>query len=270
VTDPFEEVPQAAEGGGFDPLEAVTAPDPTSAGLEGQPAIPAAAVAAEPSGEPADRVGKGPEQEIPAPSPADPIGELTAAVARLVTESEKHHARASHRETVIDNLHAEAERLRTGERRGTVRPLLMSVARVRDDLMRQAAQLPSDFDAVRAQKLLQSFADSIEIVLDDYGVSTCTPAVGDEFDARRHRAVSSTPTADAALVKTIASVRRDGYQDVEAGVPLKQAEVVVYIEAPVAETPAAEGPVAEGPVAEAPGTAPGPAGNVESNNAQSI
>lgn len=260
MTEPFEKVPQAAEGGGSGPLETVTAPNPTSAGLEEQSAIPAPAAADKPSGEPADPAGKGPEHETPAEPPADPIGELTAAVTRLVTESEKHHARASHREMVIDNLHAEAERLRTGERRGTIRPLLMAVARVRDDLMRQAAQLPSDFDAERAQKLLQSFADSIEIVLDDYGVSTCTPAVGDEFDARRHRAVSSTPTHDAALVKTIASVRRDGYQDVEVGAPLKHAEVVIYIEAPVAEAPAAE----------APGTAPGLAGNVESNNAQSI
>ena len=251
MTESFEEEPQTAEDG-FQPLEAVIAPDSTTEGLESQSVAPAPVAADESSEEPADPVSKCPEQETPTAA-ADPIAELTATVMQLVTESEKHHARAAHREAVIDNLHAELEKLRTGERRGTVRPLLMSVARIRDDLMRQAAELPSEFDAVRAQRLLQSFADSIEIVLDDYGVSTCTPAVGDEFDARRHKAVSSTPTADAALVRTIASVRRDGYQDVEAEVSLKQAEVVVYVEAPVTvpESAAADSfPTPEPPVAE--------------------
>lgn len=249
MTESFEELPQAAEDG-FRPLEPATSSAPAAEGLPGESAIlePAA------PGEPGDPVDGGSEQETPAAPEADPLGELTAAVTQLVAESEKHHARASHRETVIDNLHAELEKLRSGERRGTVRPLLVSVARIRDDLMRQATELPGDFDAVRAQKLLQSFADSIEILLDDYGVSTCTPAVGDGFDARRHKAVSSTPTADAALVKTIASVRRDGYQDVEAGVLLTLAEVVVYVETPAtAPSPAAAAPVPapEPPVAEA-------------------
>jgi molecular chaperone GrpE (heat shock protein) len=240
MTESFEEIPQTAEDGSA-PLGPATSPDPAAGGLPDQSA------AAEPvaSDEPGASADSDSVQEGPTAPTADPIGDLTAAVTQLVTESEKHHARAAHRETVIDNLHAEVEKLRTGERRGTIRPLLMSVARIRDDLMRQAADLPGDFDAVRAQKLLHSFADSIEIVLDDYGVSTATPAVGDEFDARRHKAVSSTPTADVALVRTIASVRRDGYQDIEAGVSLKQAEVVVYVEAPVTVTePAAADPVA--------------------------
>lgn len=249
MTESFEEAPQTAEDG-LRPLEPATLENSAMDGLPSPLAAPEPAAVDEVS----DPDDSGPGQEIPAVPAADPVVELTVAVTQLVTESEKYHARASHRETIIDNLHAELERLRTGERRGTVRPLLVSVARIRDDLMRQATDLPSDFDTTRAQKLLQSFADSIEILLDDYGVSTCTPAVGDKFDARRHKAVSSMPTADAALARTIASVRRDGYQDIEAGVSLKQAEVVVFVEAPVTvpEPPAGEPvPVPEPPGAEA-------------------
>jgi molecular chaperone GrpE len=252
MTESFEEVPQTAEDG-FRPLEPATLENAAIESLPSPSAAPEPAAADEVAAdELSDPVDSGSEQETPTSPTADPVVELTAAVTKLLNESEKYHARASHRETVIDNLHAELERLRTGERRGTVRPLLVSVARIRDDLMCQAAELPGDFDAIRAQKLLQSFADSIEILLDDYGVSTCTPAVGDEFDARRHKAVSSMPTADAALARTIASVRRDGYQDVEAGVSLKQAEVVVFVEAPVAvpEPPAGNPvPVPAPPVA---------------------
>lgn len=233
MTESFEEEPHAAVANGFRPADPVIQPDPLARDLPELPATATvdAVAAVEPGGTPADPAGDDPERESPVARAADPIAELTAAVTRLAAESGKQHARAAHREAVIDNLHAEVEKLRTGERRGTIRPLLVSVARIRDDLLRQASQLPADFDAARAAKLLQSFADSVEILLDDYGVSTYTPAVGDEFDARRHKAVSSTLTADAALVKTVASVQRDGYHDVEAGVPAKQAEVVVYVAA---------------------------------------
>jgi molecular chaperone GrpE (heat shock protein) len=168
---------------------------------------------------------------VSGPAP-NPLAELQAAVLRLVAESEKHNQRAAHRESVIDKLHAEVEKLRTGERRGTVRPLLVAVARLRDDLVKQGSGLPADFDAPRAKRLLHSFADSIEITLEDFGVATYTPKVGDDFDPRRHKAVASEPISDAQSVRTVAGVRKAGYEDIEAGVTLAQAEVTVYVDAP--------------------------------------
>lgn len=165
-------------------------------------------------------------------STVDPLVGVSATLVRLVAESEKHHQRAAHRESVIDILHVELEKLRTGERRGVVRPLLASLARLRDDMLKQATSLPEEFDAARAQKLLRSFADSIEITLEDFGVGIYTPELGGEYDPRCHKAVSSAPTADPALVRRIADVRKDGYQDTEIGAPLTQAEVIVYVAAP--------------------------------------
>jgi molecular chaperone GrpE len=165
-------------------------------------------------------------------STVDPLVDVSATLVRLVAEFEKHHQRAAHRESVIDNLHAELEKLRTGERRGVVRPLLASLARLRDDMLKQATSLPDEFDAARAQKLLRSFADSIEITLEDFGIGIYTPELGGEYDPRCHKAVSSAPTADPALVRRIADVRKDGYQDTEIGAPLTQAEVIVYVVIP--------------------------------------
>ncbi len=99
-------------------------------------------------------------------------------------------------------------------------------------MLKQATSLPEEFDASRAQKLLRSFADSIEITLGDFGVGIYTPDLGGEYDPRCHKAVSSAPTADPALVRRIADVRKDGYQDTEIGAPLTQAEVIVYVAAP--------------------------------------
>ena len=162
----------------------------------------------------------------------DLLLELKDAVTRLSSGVEKYHQRAAHREVVIDHLHEELEKLRASERRSTIRPVLLAVARLRDDLLRQGRDLPADFDAARAQRLLQSFADSIEITLDDFGISVHTPEVGEAFEPRRHKAVAATPTDEATLVRTIAGVRRDGYLDVEAAVTLSQAEVAVYVDGP--------------------------------------
>lgn len=195
-------------------------PGRTPNGLDG--AIPSGAPDPSPAAEPVS-------QQSPS---VDPMVGVSATLARLVAELEKHHQRAAHRESVIDKLHAELEKLRTGERRGVVRPLLASLARLRDDMLKQATSLPQEFDAARAQKLLHSFADSIEITLEDFGIGIYTPELGGAYDPRCHKAVSSTPTADPALVRRIADVRKDGYQDTEIGAPLTQAEVIVYIAAP--------------------------------------
>jgi molecular chaperone GrpE len=197
-------------------------------------------VSAEPGESPAEPVAAGEsvaaavEEPAPEPEPAapDPLAELTAAVVKLAAEVEKHHDRAKHREAVIDNLHAESERLRVGERRGAIRPLLLEFARLRDDLRHQATVLPGQFDRERAQKLLLSFADTIEVTLDNYGVVIESPKQGDDFSVRQHKVVGSTPTADLALVRKIADVRRDGYRDIEVDVPIAQAEVTVYVAAP--------------------------------------
>jgi len=106
--------------------------------------------------------------------------------------SERYHARAEQREGVIDHLHAEVDRLRRGERRGLLRPLLVEICRLRNDLLRQAEDLPADFDAGRARLLLRSYADSVELALEDSGVATFAPEQGDQFEPRLHRRSNRT------------------------------------------------------------------------------
>lgn len=236
MTEPV--VGKEAESAGAPPVEphSVDGPD-----------VPVADETEEPANEEAPETDEADEGALP-----DPIAELSEAVARLTAESARYHERARHREAVIDNLHSEVETLRTGERRGTARPLLARVARVRNDLLRQAGRLPEDFDAAGAQRLLESFAVEIEIMLEDFAVATLAPSVGDEFDPRRHNAVSREPAPEAALVRRIAAVQREGYVDVETGISLSHAEVVVYVDAPASpdDSPAAAEPLSAPPLEE--------------------
>jgi molecular chaperone GrpE len=171
--------------------------------------------------------------------PADQTAELLAgvfaAVHELAGSAERYHARAEQREGVIDHLHAEVDRLRRGERRGLLRPVLVEVCRLRNDLLRQAADLPADFDAARASLLLRSYAESIELALEDNGVVSFAPADGDPFDPRMHRRVGGESAGDPALAGRIARVRRGGYLDVDAGSPIAPAEVILYGAVPVSQ-----------------------------------
>jgi molecular chaperone GrpE len=198
--------------------------------------------AAEPMDVPEPPTGTdAPDVSVPSePGGRDQDGELIAEIAASVRElahsSERYHARAQQRESVIDHLSAELERLRRGERRGLLRPLLVEICRLRNDLLRQAGELPADFDAERAALLLRSYAESAELALENSGVVAFAPDGGDAFDPRMHRRVGGEPAGDPALVGRIARVRRDGYLDVDAGSPIAPAEVVVFAAA------AGEGP----------------------------
>jgi molecular chaperone GrpE len=160
--------------------------------------------------------------------PADLVAEIAESVRHLAESAERYHTRAEQREAVIDHLRAEVDRLRQGERRGLLRPLLVEISHLRNDLLRQAGALPEDFDRERAARLLRSYAESVELALENSGVVTFAPDNGDAFDPRMHRKVGGEPTDDPARAGRIAEVRRDGYLDVDANSPIAPAEVVVF------------------------------------------
>lgn len=156
------------------------------------------------------------------------ISEISGALRDLADSSRRYHARAEQREGIIDHLRSEVELLRRGERRGLLRPVLTDMCRLRNDLLRQAADLPADYDAAKAAELLLSYAESIQLTLESNGVITYVPDDGEPFNPRMHRRVAGETSADAALAGRIAHVRRDGYLDVEANSPIAPAEVTVF------------------------------------------
>ncbi len=156
------------------------------------------------------------------------MGEIHGALRDLADSSQRYHARAEQREGVIDHLRSEVEVLRRGERRGLLRPLLTDVCRLRNDLLRQAADLPTDYDAAKAAELLLSYAESIQLTLESNGVITYAPDDGEPFDPRMHRRVAGQASADPAQTGRIAHVRHDGYLDIEANSPIAPAEVTVF------------------------------------------
>jgi molecular chaperone GrpE len=165
-------------------------------------------------------------------APVDPAQaqtmELATAVRELAGSAERFHDRSEQREGVIDYLRSELEVLRRGERRGLLRPLLTDMCRLRNDLLRQAARLPADYDAEKAAGLLAAYAERIQLTLESNGVVTYVPDEGDSFDPRKHRKVKNEDSADPTMTGRIARVERDGYLDIEANTPITPAEVSVF------------------------------------------
>lgn len=188
----------------------------------------------------ADETLDHPSKESGSAEPAATDVEVSSEVSpvdmiqQVLEETRRYHARAEQREAVIDKMHSELERLRRGERRGLLRPLLSELSRLRDDILHQSRSLPADFDAESARMLLDSYAESIAMMLADNGVTTFSPLRDEPFEPRRHRAVGREPSTDPASTGRIAATRREGYLDVETNVPVAPAEVVIFVSAEVA------------------------------------
>lgn len=159
---------------------------------------------------------------------ADQLAELKGAVRSLTLEAREYHTRAAAREQVIDNLHAEVERLRAGEQNLLLRPIVTDLQNLRKDLLREAGALPAELSSDRAAELLKSFALSVELALERCGSVAIQAAVGDEFSSREHRAVKLIPTARAEQDGTVAAVAADGYREAETDRVTAPARVHVY------------------------------------------
>lgn len=162
----------------------------------------------------------------------DQLSRLVDNVAELTVQVRRAHDRAAKRESILAVLADEVDVLRRGERRALLRPMITSIARVRDSLLQQSASLPEDFDAARAVRLLESFAGEIELLLEDNGVSLDWTEPGSTFDARRHRLIRMIDTADETLVGQVAETHRAAYVDDETGAILSHGGVSVYRLAP--------------------------------------
>ena len=88
---------------------------------------------------------------------------------------------------MVDELHKENRRLRDGELREAIAPLIRGLARVTDDSDRIRATRPDDED-------LAHIDTRVREVLHDAGAVTVRPSFGDPFDPRLHQAAGSAPT----------------------------------------------------------------------------
>jgi molecular chaperone GrpE len=152
------------------------------------------------------------------------------------------------RERVIDRLHAELQEYKQDLLLKVQRPIFIDLIQLHDDIGKMIeAQSQSQWQsatdagpqgALDARGTLESIQTGIEDILYRQGVE---PFVrdGNEFDPRRQRAISTVPTEDLTLAKTVAARLRKGFQ---AGDKVIRPEIVtVYAVRPTRAAGALDG-----------------------------
>jgi molecular chaperone GrpE (heat shock protein) len=176
----------------------------------------------------ADPTGEDQLAGAPVESVLDAIRALNATVDGLSAQVAREHDRAKARETVIDRLHEENQVLHADQPRAFLRPVLADLRQLRDDLLGQARSVPAAMPPANVATLLESYAESVAIILERYGVIAVSPQPGTPFDPRRHRAAGTAAAPEPELDGLIASVLSDGYEDARAGMVIAAARVTVY------------------------------------------
>ncbi|SRR6266568_6530440 len=128
------------------------------------------------------------------------------AVAEQLSE---FHRRAAHRELVIDRLHEENQRLKRGEYRVALEPVVADLIRLHDQLSREASRSGAD------DGLLRSFAEEVAEILDRCSVEVFAAESGEPYDSDRHRPLAVVPTSDPELHNTVAEAVAAGFYDRE-------------------------------------------------------
>lgn len=143
----------------------------------------------------------------------DHLARLVEITGDLAEQTRAHHVRAAAREKVIEDLHEEVQRLRAGERSLVLKPVVVDLQTLRNDLLHQARTVPGEMSARQVADLLESFALSVEQALERCGSTPVRPEPGTPFSARDHRAVKVVAAGNRDEDSTIADVVADGYHD---------------------------------------------------------
>lgn len=167
------------------------------------------------------------------PSAYDPgvpaaLGELRDAIASLTEQIAVGHARAAAREKIIDRLHGEVERLRAGEVRLLLRPVIADLRRLHHDLLAEARSVAGAISPAQAVALLESFAESAELALERCGIAVIRPEPGGPCQPGPHQVTGFEPTGDDGLDGRIFQITSGGYRDVDSGRPIAAARVIIY------------------------------------------
>jgi molecular chaperone GrpE len=143
-------------------------------------------------------------------------------------QSSDYHRRSTHRESVIDRLHAENEELRDNARRSVFEPVAADLIRLYDSLGSESERLTRAGADPAVTKLMMSFTQDIELMLDRCGFELVGAVAGDPFVVGEHAVAAVTDTEDESLHNTVARVVSAGLRDRQSGQVRRPLKAKVY------------------------------------------
>lgn len=155
------------------------------------------------------------------PATDDPIGtssspELSRIAERLrdlELQGAEYHRRSAHREAVIDRLHLENQKLRDEARASVFDPITADLMRLYDGFRRDADRLAESGAESGIVKLMESYAEDIELILDRCGLELFSATAGESFRVGEHAVVATLETQEENQNNTVAVVTAVGFRD---------------------------------------------------------
>jgi molecular chaperone GrpE len=140
------------------------------------------------------------------------LSDIVEHLRRIELQGAEYHVRAAHREAVIDRLHGENQKLRDEVRASAFDPITADLIRLYDSLRREAGRMAESGDDAGQAKLMSSYAEDVELILDRCGLEPFTAAEGEPFRASQHSVADTVETAERDRENTIAEVIAVGFR----------------------------------------------------------
>jgi molecular chaperone GrpE len=140
------------------------------------------------------------------------LWDIAERLGRIEHQSAEYHVRAAHREAVIDRLHDENQKLRDEVRVSAFDPITADLIRLYDSLRRDAERLAVAGADPELTKLMNSYAEDVELILDRCGLEPFTATEGEPFRISEHSVADTVETADRDRENTIAEVIAIGFR----------------------------------------------------------
>lgn len=153
---------------------------------------------------------------------------LTALFEDFTAQLKETNRLSQERETVIDRLHQENQRLKQGEIQQALLPVFRDLIRLYDDLNTTVSKYAGD-PAARDGKLvrdLDCYKETVGDILYRYGVEPVEVKTGEDFNPKEHKAVAVAPAETAQQDRKISKIIRNGFKT-ETKI-IRNAEVEVY------------------------------------------
>lgn len=170
--------------------------------------------------------GAAPSAAAPWASFLDHFTEIGSRLSRLESLLTGRSSDNSEGNAVLRELHAQLQEARTDLHWKILRPVLLDVVKLHDEMAAAAKSLGSPDQAVtRTTELLTGFLQDIQDILSRQGFSVYA-VEGDRFDARRQQPVNTLPAPSPDHVGTIVTRVASGFASDQR--VLRPEKVIVY------------------------------------------
>jgi molecular chaperone GrpE (heat shock protein) len=145
------------------------------------------------------------------------LSRIAERLSDLESQGAEYHRRAAYREAIIDRLHRENEKLRDEARGSVFDPITADLIRLYDSFCRDAERFAENGAEPGIIKLMESYAEDVQLILDRCGLEPFGAATGEPFRVGEHAVAGTAETPEESRHNTVAEVLAVGFRDRVSG-----------------------------------------------------